>query len=778
MSSRAYTSALRTALVAAICLGGAFQAGKMLYMDYTRPVGEGDGPAVASVEWQSSQVRRKPPSSYLWGGVQTDDPLYRRDSVRTGADSAARIKLKSGTTLELGENSLIVLEDSEDLSFNTLKGSLVVRKPSGATRVTVDAEGKKTATQLQVSLVEPEPGTSFAVAPGQRFQVRLKWKRWGDSPGKSRLQVASNSSFSRVVKDLAPEGESTEMVLDLPAGEYYWRILEAGAGAKAAGDTSRFSVNELSPPKLLSPADNEVSEIAGDEGSVQLRWVPTEGGHAVRLELTAADDPGFGHARTVEVDGRTGFATVDDLKEGQYLWRTQASLGDLKVPGAPRHFALKKSLHLKVALASPEDGAALEWRPRLRFAWSTTVLDKLAYRLRIRKAGENTKYLLEQELGAPAFAWDDPVDGPLEWQVSALAEGKDVGDSEWRPFSVRRGDPLALLEPADQAVIRYWGETPDTRLSWNPDRAVEKDGLRYHLEVSPQFRFERDVKTADLQKHEIQFSTLGLPPGRYFWRVTVLDESGKVVKASETRSFDQGVHPLLPAPVAVTPREGEKFEQLDQERKTVLHWEKVADARGYRVMLSRADTADKSRQDFQAEGDSLELPALKQEGEYYWSVSAVDPLGRVGEASPPRRFSISWGGQLAAPLVKAPEPGEVDFKWDAVENAVRYEVEVGRIDETPKSVPVDGRSWEGSEEKHSPGLYRVRVRAADRFGRGGAWSAPQAMVVFASPPQPVSPTDGAKVQTYFDGSDVTLQWVPRKGADAYLVDVFSGGLLV
>ena len=83
---------------------GAAWASRLLHLDYTRPVGAGVGDPVASVEWQESQVRRRAPSSYLWGSVSKDDSLWGRDSVRTGENSFARIHLKKGgATLELAE---------------------------------------------------------------------------------------------------------------------------------------------------------------------------------------------------------------------------------------------------------------------------------------------------------------------------------------------------------------------------------------------------------------------------------------------------------------------------------------------------------------------------------------------------------------------------------------------------------------------------------------------------------------------------------------------------
>src|SRR5688500_12276554 len=95
---------IRHLLVGAGCAACALYAGSLLFQDFNRPAGQGTGDPMAKVEWYESSVRRKPPDTVLWNDVATEDPLFRRDSVRTGSESGARIKMESGTVIELAEN--------------------------------------------------------------------------------------------------------------------------------------------------------------------------------------------------------------------------------------------------------------------------------------------------------------------------------------------------------------------------------------------------------------------------------------------------------------------------------------------------------------------------------------------------------------------------------------------------------------------------------------------------------------------------------------------------
>ena len=59
-------------------------------------------------------VRRKNQSSLIWEPSETKDILYEKDSILTLKNSSARLQLEGDVTLDLRENTLVVLESDTD----------------------------------------------------------------------------------------------------------------------------------------------------------------------------------------------------------------------------------------------------------------------------------------------------------------------------------------------------------------------------------------------------------------------------------------------------------------------------------------------------------------------------------------------------------------------------------------------------------------------------------------------------------------------------------------
>src|SRR5688572_5700990 len=116
VSFRATFFTYRSLLVTISCLASGLFAAWELYHELQGRGGTSSGTPIAVVETREESVRRRSADSYVWTGLTRGDSLYRKDSVQVGPESAASIRLSSGAILEIGENSLIVLDDLRDLS--------------------------------------------------------------------------------------------------------------------------------------------------------------------------------------------------------------------------------------------------------------------------------------------------------------------------------------------------------------------------------------------------------------------------------------------------------------------------------------------------------------------------------------------------------------------------------------------------------------------------------------------------------------------------------------
>src|SRR4051812_48422655 len=111
----------KTWIVIALCLSGALTGTWALYLDRTASGRAGRGPAVAMVQRREVSVRRKASGSYLWTNVDLLQDLYRRDAIQTNADSSALIRFNDNTVLEIGENSLVVIDDVKDIQLGVMR---------------------------------------------------------------------------------------------------------------------------------------------------------------------------------------------------------------------------------------------------------------------------------------------------------------------------------------------------------------------------------------------------------------------------------------------------------------------------------------------------------------------------------------------------------------------------------------------------------------------------------------------------------------------------------
>ena len=213
----------RTTLVTLGCLFGAIYSSYLLYQDI-EDRGARTGTPMAKLERVEKKVRLKPAQSYIWGGVKANEDLYLKDSVQTAPTGAASIRFTDGTRLEIGENSLVIIDSVENLSLNFLRGSVIVHSQSGDSRITVGQDGKTTVVNLPVRLISPEALSGFYVGQGALKTIEFSWdtslKPGEDAP--DAIEVSTDRDFH------APNVETLKVVpgkkvasAQLHSGDYF-----------------------------------------------------------------------------------------------------------------------------------------------------------------------------------------------------------------------------------------------------------------------------------------------------------------------------------------------------------------------------------------------------------------------------------------------------------------------------------------------------------------------------------------------------------------------------
>lgn len=375
----------------------------------TRVTVSNDSPAIASLQFAVSEVRRRPAGSLVWFELDAGDPVFELDSIFVPPRASASFSMKDGSRLEVEENSLVVLErpGQDGVQVALKKGSLsgssghqplsiqstgAVTKVARGGQVRVKVKNERVSevqslggdvqvstpagrTSLPANTVSLVGGQGLALAP-QPFAVllqepprdtrryyqgalpimALRWER--PSAQGLTIEVAQDTDFQSVLKTFP--AEAGEGSLALPAGRYWWRAVDA-AGAPQS-EARALTVVEDVPPLLASPRDREPFA----DRPIQFTWSEVPG--VTSYELQIAADPEFRqlvHTETVE---GTQLRWSKQVPEGLYHWRVRAQVverGDSPFSQAATFQRLDKPLPAapKLLGAEPENDHGSQANP-------------------------------------------------------------------------------------------------------------------------------------------------------------------------------------------------------------------------------------------------------------------------------------------------------------------------------------------------------------------------------------------------------------------------------
>ena len=652
LHSKRYT--LRTFLVATLCLSGAGAGAYFLYRDLMQGESAFKGTPIANLERRAAKVRRKPASSYVWQHIDENSPIYLKESIQTGPESAAIVRLENGTVLELGENSLVVIDRTAELSLNYLKGSIVLRDDSGDKQITADASGKAKVRELAIRLLKPEMLSEYFVDGNTETSLEFSWESRAATP--VFVEISPDRAFRRPrVRRLKPDaGAAGNLALakGLPTGTYFWRVKTETGDASQIRSFKISSVDSLVP---VSPTASARLESFGEKSAIQFRWKPAQlaGSAAVTHELEVASDPAFRSIVSRQaIAPASGVASANGISSGQYYWRIRSRYGKIEKLSSIERFTVEHTEKVALKLLGPAEDSLSGIQPELRFVWAGGSHADLSYSWELQDASGAD--VASAKGNATAAVWKSLRAGAFRWRVSATWEGRPVGSTEWRNLNISEGDPIALIAPANGQEIYFWDKEPEFAFKWKAD-PLAKGAYSYELQIASDREFHSLLssgKTSELSQPSA--AALGSANGALFWRVRIVDTRGRAVKTSEARILRYGKHPLLAAP---TPAPGRRTYNLrDDEEPLVLRWAPVPQARGYEITLipEGRQPASGERLVIFSEKNSFTVPELP-EGKYHWTVRAVDQIDRRGDASQGELMEITFGAPLPAPKILSRE---------------------------------------------------------------------------------------------------------------------------
>ncbi len=121
---------VRDALVALLCALAIAATGYSLYLEGATRLEAGDATLAGEIDFRSGEAHRRYADRALWERLDSGDLVYNRNSIRTGdGGSAASIRLKDDTRIDLDQATMIVLQISEnEIRLQLKSGSLEIRR--------------------------------------------------------------------------------------------------------------------------------------------------------------------------------------------------------------------------------------------------------------------------------------------------------------------------------------------------------------------------------------------------------------------------------------------------------------------------------------------------------------------------------------------------------------------------------------------------------------------------------------------------------------------------
>lgn len=382
------------ALAAAACAAAAIA---LLAADPTptsqRPFAQTE--PVASVTAASQPLRLRPADELGWRNVTAGARVHERDALFVPPATDARLTFRDGTTLELDERSLVVIEapprgrktvalrqgsfagvaGNDGMLVSTPQGTAQVAQ-GGALQVAVN-EGKVqlevTRGQATVAMggqqktlqggqrgelssagfaeVSPWPVKLEAPTRGQRrfFRgapppVEFAWA--GALPEGAALEVARDRGFAFVIQQ-QPAAAPRPTFSAVEPGVYWWRVVDAAR--EPLSEARRFSLLEDVPPAPISPRAGQVV-LAAPGRELEFVWSEVRGVTRYRLEISASPD--FSRLEAERVVERPQVRDVFGLAEATWYWRVRASDEDRGDSGSSEPIAFR--LIHKDILDAPE----------------------------------------------------------------------------------------------------------------------------------------------------------------------------------------------------------------------------------------------------------------------------------------------------------------------------------------------------------------------------------------------------------------------------------------
>jgi hypothetical protein len=588
------------------------------------------------------EIQRRPSSRLLWVLLNSGEPIYNGEALRTSEHGEVRIQFSdSERYIDLEPDSLIVLKKAEgEIALDLLEGSLFVSSKNEKTKNTeaplilTSANGKIDLTQANAAITRPKGqslgiqivsgkaslqnknGPKKELLQGQlgsieasgfeasKFDIKILSPSmsqaltmdsenlkpvhfsWNGITTKDHLSLWTGSQRKGMRLNTKIENGKTEASVLLPFGNHFWKLVATNTQGQITAESStyKFEIQARYAPTMIFPAvDSEIS-VEKFPSQVNFKWQKGDEVKSVTLEVWS--DAKLKIRILEQTFVKEDSFLLQNLRGGTYYWRMSAFYQES----------------------------------------DSTIADK-------NTPGKIQKFFLRQ---------------------TQITDQKMVTSATVPPLNLQFDLPASQL-------TQYFVDKPALDLHWKMD---DRKDVSYFL-VRVRAEGEDESKSLNTEIKDLKVN-LNIPrAGRYIASVEALKEDGTLLAKSPSQILTSSLLPVLKAPSFTAPL-GLILGQ--QNGRASLSWTQVDGAKEYLFTVKKVTSAEVKMSE-----ENLPQPAaapIQQKvtsnnalvknltpGEYSVEVVAIDTHGRLGEIETPRKLKIPEPPE--SPRLRAPSSPKI-----------------------------------------------------------------------------------------------------------------------
>jgi hypothetical protein len=477
----------------------------LLCLEFRKSSHAGANEIIGYVTYTHKAVKRKADSTVVWEDVEQKLPIARRDTIQTSALSDTVITLNDGTELKIQENSMVLLDftenkmnldfrygsietnrngkgndslviQSDGVKVNVGNGDLQLNKRENSDLSVINSRGDASIQkgdnsvslkensqailknkeapeirEIEIRLLSPEPSRIFYIKEKSKDVAFY----WNSKSTKSKIQISRDVTFSKLVTEQTVENAQFKKTLEI--GSYFWRVVDSSSKNTNDIEVRKFFILEEIPFRYKYPLNGSEFSIHKKPVFVNFSWDKVEGIQSYSLEISKAQNFSSIEKKQDVLSNSYG---VDFMDEGKYYFRIKTLSNNPDLPEKQTDtgmFVIRKqeSISLPI-LVNPKNGISLEESPQTLLGWKTDpsfdsftliIAENQEFTLNTKTLKTKENYALLDKLNASKTYF---------WKVEGnSSESKVLATSNVYSFTMKEKSPAKTvsINPTDSREL-------------------------------------------------------------------------------------------------------------------------------------------------------------------------------------------------------------------------------------------------------------------------------------------------------------------------------------